>query len=728
MMKRIPAKPRSAAPAEAARGAQVHLVLALGALGMVSASAQTQSAAMTLLDPVLVTGSVSARSLADAPAALAVVDDEALRASGPMINLSEALGRVPGLVVANRSNYAQDLQISSRGFGARAGFGVRGLRLYTDSIPATMPDGQGQVTHFDLAGAQRIEVLRGPFSVLYGNSSGGVLALFSPDPTERRAGVDVDAGSHGLRQARLHAQAEFGAGWNARASVSEFEIDGFRPHSQARRTLGNLRLGWHGAADGVVLLASDIEQKAQDPLGLTRAQLDADPDQTASQATDFNTRKAARQSQLGARWEHRFDAAGPLASGALTGYFGSRGVTQWQSIPPATQASPRHGGGVVDFDRRYGGVDARLTWRWRGLELVTGAAQEQQRDQRRGFENFVGSGSEQVLGVTGTQRRDETNRVGTRDLYAQAEVALGSALNATLGLRSGEVEFKAADHYLANGDDSGVLRFRYDNPVAGLRWTVRPGLTLHVSAARGFESPTLNELAYRPDGQAGFNDTLRPQTSRQIELGARWTAADLQADATLFRVDTEHEIGVQTNSGGRSTFQNVGRTRRDGAELALQWRINPRLRWQLALTWLDARYRDGFLACAGVPCMAPSVPVPAGNRIAGTFERSAFTAVEWQPLVGQPTRVALEWRAQGRTAVNDLNADFAAGFGVMALRATHHWQLGAGGQRLELLARIDNLGDRRHVDSVIVNDANGRVFEPAPPRSALLSVRWSTPW
>jgi iron complex outermembrane recepter protein len=691
------------------------------------APAHAQSAAPGVLAPMVVTGSVNTRTLADAPAALGVVDAYDLRSSGPMVNLSEALGRVPGIVVANRSNYAQDLQISSRGFGARAGFGVRGLRLYTDGIPATMPDGQGQVTHFDLAGASRIEVLRGPFSVLYGNASGGVLALFSEAPTERRAGIDVDGGSFGLRQARLTVEAPFGQGWDVRASYSDFSIDGFRPHSEAQRKLGNLRLGWHDDANRVLLLASDITQAAQDPLGLTRAQLDADPDQTTSEATTFDTRKTARQSQLGARWEHRFDGAGPLRTAALTGYYGSRGVTQWQAIAPATQASPRHGGGVVDFDRSYGGTDARLGWKWNNVSLVTGATLERQRDDRRGFENFIGSGSARVLGVTGALRRDEANRISTRDIYAQAEMAVTDTLSATLGLRGGRVDFTAADRFLANGDDSGALRFHYRNPLAGLRWEVQPGLTLHASAARGFESPTLNELAYRPDGQAGFNNALQPQTSRQFELGARWTAGELQADATVFHIDTAREIGVQTNSGGRSTFQNVGRTRRDGAEAALQWRVSPRLRWQAALSWLDARYRDRFLTCAGVPCTTPNLAVPAGNRIAGTFARSAFTALEWQPLASQPTRFAVEWRGQGRTAVNDVNSDFAAGFGVVGLRATHYWSF-AGGQRLELLARIDNVGNRRHVGSVIVNDANGRSFEPAPSRNGLISLRWSTPW
>ncbi len=694
----------------------------------VSAAAGAMAQDAVRLEPVVVTGSVIERRLADAPYAIDAVSAETLRAGGPMVNLSEALARVPGLTVNNRNNYAQDLQISSRGFGARAGFGVRGLRLYTDGIPASMPDGQGQVTHFDLAGAQRIEVLRGPFSVLYGNSSGGVIALFGNAPTERRVGLDVDVGNFGLRQLRLGVQAPLSDALDVKAQVSQFETVGFRPHAEARRTLGNVRLGWRGERDRVTLLASDIGQNADDPLGLSRAQIDADPRQTTPQATTFDTRKTARQTQVGARWQHAFSGDGALRESAVTAYSGSRGVTQWLAIAPATQAGPKNGGGVVDFDRTYQGVDARLTWRWTGVDLVAGLAVEKQSDERRGFENFTGTGPGQVLGGTGKQRRDETNTVETRDMFVQAEARLSDSVSATAGLRGGDVRFNATDRYLSNGDDSGALKFRYANPVLGLSWKLQPGLTLHASAGRGFESPTLNELAYRPDGNAGFNDALQPQTSQQVELGARWNQAGLSVDATLFHARTDNEIGVLTNAGGRATFQNVGRTRRQGAELGLGWQVARGLRWQLALTWLDATYSDNFLTCAGLPCTTATLNVPAGNRIAGTVARSAFSELAWRPWADQPTTFAVEWRAQGRTAVNDVNSDFAGGFAEASLRASHSWLLGANavnGQRLELLARIDNVGNRRHVGSVIVNDSNGRFFEPAAPRSALLSLRYS---
>jgi len=692
----------------------------LGALCSLVWQAATAQTAVVPDQQVIVTGSAIERAAADAPYAISVVDAQALRSSGPLINLSEAMARVPGLVVSNRNNYAQDLQVSARGFGARSGFGVRGLRLYTDGIPASMPDGQGQVSHFDLANAERIEVLRGPFSVLYGNSSGGVIALFSAPVREGGGEAAADIGSFGLHQLRASVAAPIGGGFDLRASAAAMEWEGFRPHSSAQKHAGGLRLGYEASADRVVVSLNAFEQPADDPLGLTRAQFDADPYQTTPEATQFDTRKEARQLQLGASWRHRFEAAGPLSESALTAYTGQRSVTQWLAIAAATQANPRHGGGVIDFDRAYDGVDARLTWRWDSVDLVTGAAVERQRDDRRGYLNYTGTVAAPTYGVTGTLRRDEINRARSADLYAQLEGQLAASVTASAGLRSGTLRLTTQDQYLSNGDDSGERKFGYTNPVLGLRWAALPGLNLYASMARGFESPTLGELAYRADGSGGFNTTLLPQTSRQLEVGAKWRSASLSLDAALFQINVDDEIGVATNAGGRSAYQNVGRTERSGAELALGWRVAPEWRTQLTLTYLDATYVDGFLACAGIPCTTPTVPIAPGNRIVGTQRGNAFAELVWQPRA--TTEFAVEARAASTTMANDSNTQAAPRYALLNLRASQRYALGDG-VTLELLARLDNAADRVYAGSLIVNDANGRYFETGAPRSALLSLR-----
>lgn len=683
--------------------------LALAALPAAAAWAQ---------QTVVVTGSAVERAAQDAPYAITVVDREALRSAGPMVNVSEALQRVPGLVARNRSNYAQDLQISSRGFGARATFGVRGLRLYADGIPATGPDGQGQVSHFDIAGAERIEVLRGPFSVLYGNSSGGVIAIFGAPATRSEVEGALDVGSFGLRQLRLSGAAPLADGFDLRAGASLMEIDGFRPHSAARKTQAGARLGWRDADDRVTLLLNHLDQPADDPLGLTRELFELGADQTAEQAITYDTRKRLAQTQLGAAWQHRFDA-GALRESRLSAYAGRRGVTQYLAIPAGAQANLAHGGGVIDFDRDYGGVDARLRWGWTDVDLVVGAALERQRDDRQGYENFVGDPPE--YGVIGTLRRDEINRAETRDVYAQGEWAFAPGWAASLGLRSGEVEMSSTDFYLDNGDDSGAVSYRYTNPVAGLRFQAAPGLNLHLSLARGFESPTLGELAYRSDGTGGFNTELEAQTSQQVELGAKWRGATFELDLALFEVRTDDELGVLTSAGGRSSFQNVGRTLRRGVELGLAWQPAPAWRTQLMLSTLDATYRDSFLTCDGLPCLEPTAVVPAGNRIAGAPRGTAWAELAWRDA--RWGEWGLEWAATGRVAVNDRNTDFAEGYGVVALRWSKGYALGSGGARMEWLLRADNLFDRHYAGSVIVNDANGRFFEPGAPRNFLVGLR-----
>jgi iron complex outermembrane receptor protein len=709
------------------RGAALTPVaIAAAACWMSIAGAPAPARAADAAEVVVVTGATTDRKLVDAPYAISVVDAEALRSAGPMINLSEALAKVPGLVVNNRNNYAQDLQISSRGFGARATFGVRGLRLYADGIPATMPDGQGQVAHFDLAGAERIEVLRGPFSVLYGNSSGGVIALISAPVSEGRAEAAIDGGSFGLRQYRVGVAAPIAAHLSLAVDASQVSLDGFRPQSAADRTLGSARLVWQDASDRFVFQAGAQDQKALDPLGLTRAQFNADPRQTTVEATaaQFNTRKTIQQTQGGLSWQHKF-GDGVLRRSEASIYAGSRGVTQFQAIPVATQRAATQSGGVVDFDRTYDGADARLVWRLGSVDLVTGAAHEALRDLRRGYENFIGSGATPPWGVVGKLRRDEVNQATTDDAYAQAEWAIATGWALTAGVRSGTVRLSAADKYIVtgNGDDSGARRMSYTNPVLGMRWTVSPQITLHAAAARGFEAPTLTELAYKAPGSGGgLNTALRAQTSRQFEFGARLRLArDLALDAVLFDVATNDELGVLTNSGGRASYQNVGRTSRSGAEIGANWRISSAWRAQAALSWLSASYRDGFVTCTAAPCATPNTPVAAGNRIAGTQPGNASAEIAWQPFGGAET--ALEWRAAGRTPVNDVNSDFAAGWSALNLRWLQRFDIGAGGQ-IEALARVDNLLDRGYAGSVIVNDANGRFFEPASPRSLLVSLRY----
>ncbi|HST44579.1 MAG TPA: TonB-dependent receptor, partial [Luteimonas sp.] len=569
----------------------------------------------TALDRVVVTATRSARDAFEVPASIDRVEvDDALRLGA---SVAELLGGVPGVVARDRQNYAQDTQISIRGFGARSTFGIRGVRLYTDGIPASQPDGQGQVSHFNLATASHVEVLRGPFSALYGNASGGVVQLFTADgegPGQAR--LAVVGGSDG----NLRADAGLRGGDDGFAytiGYSGFRTDGNREHSRAERQSLNAKLGYALAGSGRLTLVGNLlaQPFTQDPLGITRAQFDEDPGQTTEVALLYDTRKRVQQGQAGAILEQ------PLGNGDVLramAYGGSRDVVQFLAIPASAQASPTHAGGVVDLSSGYGGTDLRwtraTTWLGRPLEVSAGVAFDTLRQLRRGYENFVGS----ALGVRGRLRRDEVNRIESFDQYAQADWRLAEAWNLFAGARHSRVTLRSDDRFVttSNPDDSGDVAYQDTTPVAGVLFRASPALHLYASYGRSFETPTFAEAGYRADRGAGLALDLQPVTSDNAEVGAKWRGDAVQAELALFATTSDDELAVATSSGGRTTYRNVGSSRRRGGEFSLRWDATDSLAVSTAYSHLDARFTSAFLGCSA-RCTAPDTPIAAGTRIPG---------------------------------------------------------------------------------------------------------------
>lgn len=684
-----------------------------------AAQAQTFAPDTERLAPVVVTATRTEAAPFDVPASIDRIAGDALRAGRAQVNISEGLGAVPGLLARDRQNYAQDVQISVRGFGARASFGIRGVRVYVDDIPATLPDGQGQITNVEIGTVGRVEVLRGPFSALYGNSSGGVISIYSENPVgPPRLDAGVSFGSDGLRRVAASASGRSGAiGYTLGAS--RFETDGYRQHSQTERRLGNTRLNFKlGADTQLTLVANSVElPEALDPLGLTRAQWQADPRGVDPGALSFDTRKAMKQTQGGLVLEHGIDSANTLR---VTVYQGHRTTTQFQSIPVATQASALHPGGVIALARDYQGADVRWRWKSTTASVIAGIAADELSEHRVGTQNFIGT----QLGVQGALRRDETNHVSNADPYLQAEWRPTPAWLLNAGVRRAKVDFRSTDAYITktNPDDSGAARYSATLPVLGVSYAAGDRLRLYATAGRGFETPTLNELAYRATGATGLNFGLQASLSRSVEAGIKarpWDGSELTL--ALFQTGTEHEIVTQTNVGGRATYQNAGATRRRGLEASGSFQLGTTLQAQVAATWLDARYRDGFLTCTATPCAAANQAVAADNRIPGIARTAVYGALTWQPV--SAWRTGLEARALSKVYVNDLNNDAAPGYATLAAHVGYQFSLGAWD--LGALLRADNLGGRRYAGSVIVNDGNGRFFEPAPGRTWLASANAS---
>ena len=637
--------------------------------------------------------------------------------SSSQVNLTEVVKGIPSLQIRNRENYAQDLQLSMRGFGARSTFGVRGIRLYVDGIPATMPDGQGQTSNIDLSSLDHVEVLTGPFSSLYGNSSGGTI-LTSTKEGKGKDSIELSysGGSHDKSRAGLVLQG--GAkGANEPSyiiSSSYFDTDGYREHSGAEKILNNAKLSWN-LDDGSKInwVTNYVKIHADDPQGLTHDQWNANPKQQVPFLKQFNVRKDIEQTQTGVTWSKPINDKNELYAMV---YLGNRQVTQYQSIPKSTQdASINHAGGVIDFERDYYGAD----FRWTGKELLpnttlsVGVALDAMDEDRKGFENFNLVNGQPSYGVKGNLRRDEDNTLWNIDPYLQASWQFLPAWRLDTGVRYSNVHYKSKDNYLSNGDDSGKTDYSKVLPSAALSWQILPELMAYVSYAKGFETPTFTEMAYRPDGESGFNFDLTASTSDTYETGLK--SQNQFGDFTLavFQTKTKDDIVSAGNSNGRSSFRNADKTLREGVEFAWNKKLWRDLTATASYTYLDATFD------ADIPALGSIAQIPSGNAIPGIAKNQAYASLAWQPSHGLYGGVDVQY--MDKVYVNDTNSDAAPSYSVTSANVGYAWVM--GDWKVNSFARVDNLFDKNYAGSVIVNDGNGRYFEPADGRNWSAGLR-----
>ena len=678
------------------------------------------------LDSVVVTATRIAENSRDLPVSVDRIDAQTIRDGQLQVNLSESLMTVPGVSAQSRQNYAQDLQLSVRGFGARSSFGVRGIRLYSDGIPGTMPDGQGQFSQFDLSSADHIEVLRGPFSALYGNSSGGVIAIFTEDAKPGYlVGAAAEYGAFNTQRYAMKTTGDNGP-VNYVIDASHFQTDGYRVHSDAERNLFNAKASTSLSDTSKLTVVANAVQTpfVQDPLGLTRAQVAADPTQAGVNAIAYNTRKSLAQEQLGLVYDNKLSAADDVVASVYTGH---RTTTQFQAIPQATQqAAPLYPGGVIDLDRAYWGVDLHMsdqrTVGGTPLLLVAGVNYDDLAEARKGYLNYIG----QELGVEGALRRDEANNVYDFDQYFQAQWDPTDRWRLVAGVRNNFVEVTSHGHLAVLDAADSEVSYSAVNPVGGVTYRVTSAINAYASYGKGFETPTLNDLAYRSvDGSLpGLNLGLKPARSDNYEVGIKTGNESVRANLAAFYIKTVDELAVLQNLGGRTVDQNIGETNRRGLELAVDAKWAGGFTAQLAYTYIKAIVAQQYFTCVTAPCNPLAnptgppppnyLPVNEGNFLPAVARNSLYVGVSWNyaPL-GFSTTV--ESIARAKLYADDRNTDAAASYWVSNLRAgfkqeTTHWSFSE-------FARLDNLANRAYVGSVIVNDANSRFFEPAPGRT-----------
>lgn len=627
------------------------------------------------------------------------------------VNLTELVKGIPSVQVRNRENYAQDLQLSMRGFGARSTFGVRGIRLYVDGIPATMPDGQGQTSNIDINSLSHLEVLTGPFSSLYGNSSGGaVLATTREGQGKDSIEMNYAGGSHNKNRAGIVLQ---GGAKNQNepsyiVSSSYFDTDGYRDHSGANKVLSNAKLTWN-LDDGSKInwVTNYVKIHADDPGGLTRADWEKNPKQVAKNVLDYNARKTIDQTQTGLTWSKPLNDQNELY--AMT-YIGQRQVTQYQSIPDTVQKNPNtpyQAGGVIDFKRDYYGAD----FRWTGKDLLpntqfsAGVAIDAMNEDRQGYQNFNDAGDK---GIKGAVRRDERNTLWNVDPYLQASWSFLQTMRLDTGVRYSNVHYKSKDHYIVglNGDNSGKTTYEEVLPSVALSWQIIPEVLVYASYAKGFETPTFTEMAYPAQGGASMFD-LKPSKSDNYELGLKSSNTLGDFNLATFYIETKDDIVAAESLGGRATFRNADKTLRKGIEFAWNKKLWKDIGLNASYAYLDATFDSK------VPAAGKVAEIPEGNAIPGIAKNQAFIGLVWQPEQG--FYAGLDTQFMDKVYVNDINSDAAASYTVASIYTGYAWKRADWG--INGFARVDNLFDKNYAGSVIVNEGSSRFFEPADGRN-----------
>jgi iron complex outermembrane receptor protein len=662
-------------------------------LALIINPANAQDADGTALDEIVVTATRMETTVRSAARSISVVGKERIQLGTQQLGLDESLASVPGLYMQNRYNFAQDLRVSLRGFGARSSFGIRGIKVIVDGIPETLPDGQAGVDSIDLGSAQSIEVLRGPASSLYGNASGGVISITSelgsdePYVEGRVAGGDYD-----YSQVQLKSAGDIGD-TDYLLNISHTEIDGYRDHSAARGSVLNGKLGIPvGDTDRLIVSMNLTDQpRAQDPGGINAAQAESDPSSARDRNVLFDAGEALEQQRIGFVYQGERDA-GTLV---LRNYYA------WREF---SNKLPFVDGGSVDLDRAFMGIGAQYTLGDtlpEAVELTFGIDLDRQNDERMRFDNNEG--------VLGAKVFDQNERVSSTGIFAQGSYEFSDAWALRAGLRYDELSYDVSDNYLINGDDSGELDFDEVSPSVGLTYRLEDSV-IFASYSSSFETPTTTELA-NPDASGGFNPDLTAQTADNFEIGYKYSDSSLHYEIALFTIDLEDELipFELAEFPGRTFYQNAGSSTRDGVEAAIGWAADNGIRIDASYTWSNFEF-DDFVDDNGNDF--------SGNQLPGLPEHFAYLGLSYAS--DSAFSGTVEAFYSGSLYANNANTADVSSYTVVNLRFGYEFT--SGNWMFRPYVGINNLLDETYNSNIRINAFGGRYFEPAPERNYFAGV------
>ncbi len=663
-----------------------------------SAPVWAQTDTEAVLPTVEVSAPRLAREIYATPAVVSTIDQDTIAQGQQRVRLDESLNRVPGVFLQNRDNFAQGQRISIRGFGARAPFGVRGITVMVDGIPYTLPDGQAQLDAIDLDSAERIEVIRGPSSVLYGNAAGGVIDITTADGRDNPGTrLRMGAGSDGYQKMALQNGGVQGD-WSHHISLTALNVDGYREQSSTEKYLLNAKLRRELGSDRALTAIINLldNPRSEDPGALNAREVAEGRDQAAPNSLALDAGQTVDQQLIGLQYEDLSAGEGELY---LKGFIAQRDFEQ---------QLPFVGSSRLGYQRDYMGASAEyhheVTLGNLPLNYIVGVDAVRQKDDR--FRNDVNP-----QGAVGEPLADETQTATSIGVFAQGDLALSELLTLSLGTRFDRVDLDVDDDFAADGDQSGQRTFNEWSGSAGLSYRYRPQHQAYINTGTAFETPTFSEFANPAGG--GFNPSVEPQKAWNREVGLRGYIEPLALDydVALFSVRVRDEL-VPYDEGGRTFYQNAGDTNRDGVELALGWQLADQWRLDSALTL--ARYEFDEFA-------TPSERFD-GNRIPGLPEQTWVNQLTWENL--DERFATLETEYVGDLVADNANETSVDSYWLVNLRVGDGWQLSQQ-TRLSAYVGLRNLLDEEHYSNVRLNGTFGRFYEPAPGRSVYGGVELS---
>lgn len=648
------------------------------------------------------------------PNSIHTVDRQQISRARTTWGLDEALVNVPGVFVANRYNFSQDQRISIRGFGARSAFAVRGIKLLVDGIPQTLPDGQGQLTNLELGEVDRIEVLRGAASALFGNASGGVISIrTNPHAVEHvREEARFVAGRFGQRSGRTWNkwQSTTGlrlgdGGGSAQLTVSRLDYEGERDHSTADQRVLNARVSLPLATGWSLALVTAVgdNPRADNPGSLTLAELHANRDMAPLLNRNRNAGKAVTQLQTGATVRRTMANGGAAA-------FTIFGLTRDLKNPITTT--------YIDLDRVDYGARASVTVPLPlgslGHRLTAGFDVQRQRDDRKNF-SYLNTPGDSAQRDT-VRSLDQLERVTEIGPFVQSALELSPSATLTAGLRYDWVQFAVRDRLItaSNPDDSGDRLMRAFSGSLGIAANPSSALTVYGNIGSSFETPTTTELANSPSGAGGFNTGLKPQQAWTYELGARGTAGRLAYSVAAFQADVRDALIPYEIAAPRFYYRNAGSTRHRGVELSGNLSVVAGVSLNVVWTYSDYHFRHyAFTDSNGTHVLD-------GRALTGIPRHWFHTIVRVQPAALRGAWVELQQSHSSDYFVSDTLGARTSPWWATNVRVG--WEGNARGLRLASFLGINNAFNHLYVSSVVINAARDRFYEPAPGRNVYLGL------